>query len=306
MADTVKGTEAFIRKRLGGRYSLERLKKIPDGSVHNIFKALSKKKGISIQEIYKKAGKQLDITKVHTQKSKPHELEGATADSERKEELEKKYAPFMVSKKVVGIKEFFFEPNIGFLFIPLNAEGNGVEIQTFAFKGYESDFEKIGGLLAPSNITQVRIESDFEKNPVAASDELYENIVDKLTFWGYRVKSIETRNIRGVLMALRENEKLKGAPSKVPMYTQYYIALLVSKKVSGGLIFSQEKKVCLLLAPRTVDLGRSGIDLIECEGSQQDILKIKMACKMSGQQGKINFMEWPATKNMKLLNDPAQ
>lgn len=239
MADTVKGTEAFIRKRLGGRYSLERLKNIPDGSIHNIFKALSKKKGISIQEIYKKAGKQLDITKVHTQNE---------------------YLPFMVSKKVVGVRAFFSEPKIGLLFIPLNINGKNAEIQTFAFKGYEPDFKKIRELLP--TLTLVSIEKDFEDNLVPASDSLSFAIKHVLGI-GYNVKGIDLRNIPNVLNKLTE----KGwgdYQQKFKDYAHNYAALLVSERIHTR--FRTGRKICLLLVPQKLDFEKSSTDAIVFEG----------------------------------------
>lgn len=273
------GTEDLIRKRLGGRYGIERLKNIPDGPVPAIFKALSKKKGVSIPAIYKKAGKDVDVTKVSFRKD---------------------YRPFLVSKKVVGIKEFFSEPKIGFLFIPLNVHGTDVELQTFAFKGYEEDFKKIGELthcLNQLTINQVSIEKDFEETPALVSDEVYENIKNMLPQWGYTVKEKNTRKIRGALAALRAIENAKGKPNKVPVYTHYYAAFLISKKES---LLSTEKRICLLLVPRRVEMGESSIDIIEFEGSGEKVLKLKsLICKMSNLPCAINFV-WSAPKGIKI------
>jgi len=278
MADSnAANIENRLRALIRDEYGLERMKGVPAGTVISIFKEWGKIKELSIQQIYQKTGKNLSVTKVPAKKE---------------------YAPLVVSKKRQGFGRVLGSNRIGVIFAPID----GKEVLAFAFKGCESDFEKIGTALGVGNIKLVRVDEEEREAAALDCDKVYYTICNILKRWGYLVKAIDTRKIRGIVTELRANEK-GGVESKtkgMPVYSHYHSALLVSVKERGSYFFSAERKVCILLIPRMVEMHESSVDIIEFEGSWAKKVKALLLGKMPGLPCSIKFVVRSAPKNLKL------
>lgn len=298
MADPkAENTEKRLLASIGGEYGLERMKGVPAGTVHSIFKAWGKKKGMSIQQIYQKAGKSLDVTKVPAGELRAVRTDFSLAeDTEKKAPTGNEYVPLVVSKKRRGLGSLLGSDKIGVIFVPVKGK-EPPEALAFAFKGFEGDFTKIG---EAGSVKLVRVDEELAEGNTLACDELYYNIRKVLRGWGYLVKNVDSRKIRGIIKELRANEKSNGGKKKIPAYSHYYTALLVSVKEKGGLLFSAEKKVCILLIPRVNEMHGSSVDIVEFEGSGEAMKIKKLLGKLSDSACPINFVVSSAPKDLEI------